>query len=103
MSVFFRTRTDLPRLKPISTRRTQVVSVLDVGSEKMTCLIARLRPRMESEVLPERTHLIEVIGVGHQRSRGIKSGTVVDLEAAAQAPPSAHQNPQDPRHRPHAA
>ena len=85
MSVFFRPRTDLPRLKPISTRRTQVVSVLDVGSEKMTCLIARLRPRMESEVLPERTHLIEVIGVGHQRSRGIKSGTVVDLEAAAQA------------------
>ncbi len=59
--------------------------MLDIGSSKICCLIARLKPREESRVLPGRTHTIEVIGIGHQRSRGIKSGVVVDLEAAEQA------------------
>ncbi|KQT86044.1 cell division protein FtsA [Aurantimonas sp. Leaf443] len=84
MSLFSRSRNDLPRVKALS-RKTRVISVLDVGSEKISCLIARLKPRAASEILPGRTHTIEVIGVGHQRSRGIKSGVVVDLEAAEQA------------------
>ncbi|MCU0791251.1 MAG: cell division protein FtsA [Nitratireductor sp.] len=75
----------LPRMKPPSAKRPTVVSVLDIGSSKTCCLIARLKPREESRVLPGRTHTIEVIGIGHQRSRGIKSGVVVDLEAAEQA------------------
>lgn len=73
---------DLPRMGKLSSRRTQIVSVLDVGSSKITCLIARLRPRAGGEVLPARSHTVEVVGVGHQRSRGIKSGVVVDLDAA---------------------
>lgn len=80
---FFSSRSDdLPRIGKRSTRRTRTVSVLDVGSSKMTCLIARLRPRTAGEALPNRSHVIEVVGVGHQRSRGVKSGVVVDLEAA---------------------
>ncbi|HSO47966.1 MAG TPA: cell division protein FtsA, partial [Rhizobiaceae bacterium] len=75
----------LPRMKPPSAKRPTVVSVLDIGSSKTCCLIARLKPREESRVLPGRTHTIEVIGIGHQRSRGIKSGVVIDLEAAEQA------------------
>ncbi|WP_102958945.1 cell division protein FtsA [Mangrovicella endophytica] len=82
MSVFSRTNDKLPRMKALSRRRSRIISVLDVGSDKVTCLIGRLKPRPDSEVLPNRTHTIEVIGVGHQRSRGIKSGVVVDLEAA---------------------
>lgn len=75
----------LPRMKPLSMKRPSVVSVLDVGTSKVCCAVARLHPREESEVLPGRTHRIEVIGLGHQRSRGIKSGVVTNLEQAETA------------------
>lgn len=75
----------LPRMRPLSHKRPSIVSILDVGTSKICCLIARLKPREESGVLPGRTHRIEVIGIGHQRSRGIKSGVVTDLDAAEQA------------------
>ncbi len=67
------------------SRRAQVVSILDVGSSKVVCLIARLSPCAAGEALRGRTHAIEVLGIGHQRSRGIKSGVVINLEAAEQA------------------
>ena len=82
MNLFSGRPAGLPRLRALSGRRSRIVSVLDIGSTKVTCLIARLRPREASQVLPGRTHQIEVIGIGHQRSRGVKSGVVVDLEAA---------------------
>jgi cell division protein FtsA len=68
-------------------RRPTVVSILDIGSSKICCLIAKLRPREGSndDALRGRTHSVEVLGIGHQRSRGIKSGTVVNLDAAEQA------------------
>jgi cell division protein FtsA len=69
-------------MKPLSAKRSHVVSVLDIGSTKVVCMIARLTPRAESQVLPGRTHNIEIIGIGHQRSRGVKSGVVADLDAA---------------------
>ena len=72
----------LPHMRPLSTKRPSIISVLDIGSNKVCCLIARAKPRLESKVLPGRTHKIEVLGLGHQRSRGIKSGTVVDAEEA---------------------
>ena len=73
------------RVRPLPTRRASIVSILDVGSSKICCLIARLKPRELGDVLPGRTHAVEVIGIGHQRSRGIKSGVVVDLDQAEQA------------------
>jgi cell division protein FtsA len=66
-------------------RRPSIVSVLDVGTSKICCLIARLTPRGTSESLPGRTHSVEVLGIGHQRSRGIKSGVVSNLDQAEQA------------------
>nr|WP_245365714.1 cell division protein FtsA [Neorhizobium galegae] len=71
----------LPRLKPLSSKRSHVVSVLDIGSSKVVCMIARLTPRAESQILPNRTHSVEIIGIGHQRSRGVKSGVISDLDA----------------------
>ncbi|WP_180901357.1 cell division protein FtsA [Martelella soudanensis] len=70
------------RSKPLSVKKTHIVSVLDVGSSKVVCMIARLTPREESLILPGRTHNIEIIGIGHQRSQGIKSGVIVNLDAA---------------------
>lgn len=66
-------------------RRSSIVSVLDVGSTKICCLIARLTPNESAEASRGRTHAVEVLGFGHQRSRGIKSGVVVNLDAAEQA------------------
>lgn len=79
----FRSSEQMRRPMP---RRPSVVSVLDVGSTKICCLIARLVPNdLEAEAIRGRTHAIEVLGFGHQRSRGIKSGVVVNLDAAEQA------------------
>ena len=81
MSIFGSSSGSAPRLKPLPSKRSHVVSVLDIGSTKVVCMIARLTPREVSEVLPGRTHKIEIIGIGHQRSRGIKSGVISDLDA----------------------
>ena len=75
----------LPTMKPLSDKRSTMVSVLDVGTSKFCCLIAKLKPRPESEVLPGRTHKIKILGIGHQQARGIKSGVVVNLDAAEQS------------------
>lgn len=72
----------LPVMRPLSAKRSTIVSVLDVGTSKVCCIIAKLRPRGESEMLPGRTHTIEVLGIGHQKARGIKAGVIIDLDAA---------------------
>ena len=81
MSIF-RSSNDIPRVGRLSSGRPTVVSVLDVGSSKICCMIAELRPKKESAVLPGRSHSIEILGFGHQRSRGIKSGVIVDMDEA---------------------
>lgn len=75
----------VPRMRPLSTRRATVVSVLDIGSSKVACLIAKLTPRARDKVLPGRSHDVTVLGYGMQRARGMKAGTVVDLDAAEQS------------------
>ncbi len=72
-------------LKPLSMRRASLVSVLDVGTSKITCMIARLVPRAQGDILPRRTHTIEVMGFGMQRSRGMRAGVVANLDQAEQA------------------
>lgn len=66
-------------------RKVRLLTVLDVGSSKVSCVIARLRPHESGALLPGRTHRMEVLGIGHQRSRGVKSGVIVDLDAAEQS------------------
>jgi cell division protein FtsA len=75
----------VPRMRPLSNRRPTVVSVLDVGSSKVACLIARLTPRPADKMLPGRTHDMQVLGYGMQRARGMKSGVVVDLDECEQS------------------
>ncbi|ABQ61586.1 cell division protein FtsA [Brucella ovis IntaBari-2006-46-332] len=66
-------------------RKVRLLTVLDVGSSKVSCVIARLRPHEGGALLPGRTHRMEVLGIGHQRSRGVKSGVIIDLDAAEQS------------------
>jgi cell division protein FtsA len=72
-----------PRLRQIPPRKSAVLSVLDVGASKIVCLIARLTPVTDGP--RGRTHRCKVLGVGHQRSRGVKAGAIVDLDAAENA------------------
>ena len=76
--------TGVSRLKPLTGRRPSVISALDIGSSKIACLIARLTPG-EAGRFGGRTHGVEVVGYGCTRSRGVKSGFVVDLEEAERA------------------
>jgi cell division protein FtsA len=74
-----------PRMRQIPPRKSAVLSVLDVGASKIVCLIARLTPAERPDSLRGRTHRCKVLGVGHQRSRGVKAGAIVDLDAAESA------------------
>lgn len=49
--------------------------VLDIGSTKVVCLVARIETDGEPRVL----------GFGWQRARGVKAGSIVDLEEAERA------------------
>jgi cell division protein FtsA len=71
-----------PKMKPVSPRRAAIVAALDIGTSKIVCLIARLRPHPPQNVLRRRSHGIEILGVGHTGSAGIKNGTVVNLTEA---------------------
>jgi cell division protein FtsA len=68
-----------------SQRRSGVITVLDIGSSKICCVIAKLKPRKAGQSLLARTHNVQVIGIGHQKSQGVKSGVIVDLDRAEQA------------------
>ena len=73
------------RLRPLPARKSALLCVLDVGTSKIVCLIAKLAPAEASESLPGRTHRCRILGIGHQRSRGIKGGAVVDMDEAESA------------------
>ena len=58
--------------KPAIRQRGSLISALDIGTTKICCFIARVeddQPR--------------VLGIGHQISRGVRNGTIIDLEAAS--------------------
>jgi cell division protein FtsA len=72
-------------MRPISARKSAILCVLDIGTSKIVCLIARLAPAEPSDTLRGRTHRCRILGIGHQRSRGIKGGSVVDMDEAEKA------------------
>lgn len=56
---------------PATRPRGSLIAALDIGTTKICCMIARVagdRPR--------------VLGIGHQISRGLRNGSIVDLDAA---------------------
>jgi cell division protein FtsA len=54
--------------------RGGVVAAVDIGSTKICCFIARA----DGEVP-------RIVGIGHQISRGMRNGVIVDIEAASQS------------------
>src|SRR5262249_34946350 len=60
-----------------------IVAALDVGTHKISCLIAALEPPRHNDdsTVPR----LATLGFGHQRSQGIDAGAVIDLAQARNA------------------
>ena len=61
-----------------------VVAALDIGSTKFSCLIAEPVPARHRASDGEENSL-RVLGVGHQLSRGVRSGSVINVDEAERA------------------
>jgi cell division protein FtsA len=61
----------LPRAAPRQIGQPGPIGVLDIGTTKMCCLIARRRPAGR----------LEVLGAGYQLAEGLRAGEIVDAEA----------------------
>ena len=83
MSGFDRKQT--PKTRPMPQKRTALVACLDIGTSKIACMIARLKPCPPSEALRGRSHAIELIGYSQIQSRGVKAGAVVDQAGCEQS------------------
>jgi cell division protein FtsA len=59
-------------MKKPTARPRGTIGVVDIGTSKVCCFVAR---NNDSEP--------KILGIGHQVSRGVKSGVVVDIEAAS--------------------
>ena len=64
-----------------STRKSTIFATLDVGASKVVCLIARVTPEASARGPGKFIYRRRVLGIGHQKSRGVKAGAVVDLDA----------------------
>ena len=58
--------------------RNGVIAALDIGTSKVVCFVARVDGQG-----------LRVVGIGHQPSMGMRSGNIVDMEAATRAISSA--------------
>ncbi len=56
--------------------------ILDVGTHKMCCLVARLLPPKRAQEAGGALSRVQILGQGYQRSRGIVAGRVADMQAA---------------------
>ncbi|HEX6692757.1 MAG TPA: cell division protein FtsA, partial [Burkholderiales bacterium] len=52
-----------------------LIVALDIGTSKVACLVAELRP----------DGVLEILGMGGHESRGLKKGVVVNIEATVGA------------------
>src|SRR3954465_4465120 len=77
-------RAQTPKTRPMA-KRTALVASLDIGTSKIACMIARLKPCPPNDALRGRSHAVELVGYSQIQSRGIKAGAVIDLAECEQA------------------
>ena len=59
-------------IKRVAKSRTGLIAALDIGTTKVCCLIAHALG----------DGAIRIVGIGHHASRGLRGGTVIDMDAA---------------------
>src|SRR5215469_6931803 len=69
-----------PKTRPMPQRRTALVASLDIGTSKIACMIARLKPCPPSGAFRGRSHAVELIGYSQIQSRGVKGGAVTPAD-----------------------
>lgn len=62
-----------------------VVAALDIGSTKISCLIAEAVAAKHRPADGEEHNALRILGVGHQLSRGVRSGAIVNVDEAERA------------------
>ena len=62
-----------------------IVAALDIGSTKISCLIAEAVPQKHRTADGVEKHGLRILGVGHQLSRGVRAGAVINVEEAERA------------------
>lgn len=60
-------------MKPLYAPKGSLIAALDIGSFKTACFIARITDDQGT---------FEILGIGHQKSEGIKNGMIVDMDSA---------------------
>ena len=79
----------------IRSTQGQTLTVLDIGTKKVSCLIARIDTVRDRTGKSAPKHEIHVIGFGQYASTGMRSGTVRDLKAAEQSVRAAVSQAED--------
>ena len=69
---------ETPRARPAPMRpRGSLIAAIDIGTTKVCCFIARVEDEPR------------ILGIGTQIARGVRAGTVIDLDAASNSIVSA--------------
>ena len=62
-----------------------VIAALDIGTTKICCVIAGLLPPRHTLTAEANSDDLKVLGLGHQASRGVRGGVIVDVDEAEKA------------------
>jgi cell division protein FtsA len=71
--------------KPPAVSKGGLIAALDIGSTKISCLIAEAVPAKHRSSDADEKFSLKVLGVGHQLSRGVRSGSIINVEEAERA------------------
>jgi cell division protein FtsA len=72
-------------VKPPVVQKGGIIAALDIGSTKISCLIAEAVPAKHRSSDSEEKNSLKVLGVGHQLSRGVRSGSIINVDEAERA------------------
>jgi cell division protein FtsA len=68
-------------VRQLNSPKTSVIAALDIGSTKITCLIARA-PVLDAKSTIDPRPNMRVLGFGQTLSRGVKSGGIINIDEA---------------------
>lgn len=68
-----------------SSDRRNLVASLDIGSSKISCLIAEVLHSKHRLPNGHEQKALRILGLGHQASRGVKGGSIVDVDEVERA------------------
>jgi cell division protein FtsA len=72
----------MPYTTTIRSKRQRIVSVLDIGTSKICCLIAKTSPAPDWLEGNGEAIQFEVLGFDHTRAEGLKAGMIAHLDSA---------------------